>query len=303
MSKYLEKNAENRKIIKRVAMVTLMANIFLTIAKVVLGIVFVNMAVISDAVHTASDAITTLLVLFAVAVSSPKPDKKHNYGHEKIEPLLILLFALILAGTGGYLFYEGVVGIIAPQIITINYFLIGIIVASLVVKEVLFWYVMKHAKKTKSDMLRAEAWHHRSDSLSSVAVLIGLVCSYFIGTNLAESIAILVVSLLIVKVAVQIAIPAINNLIDKAADEKICEQIKQIAMETPGVKSIDKLQTRMFGAGIYVDIEVCVEGNLTVIESHDIAKNVHDILEAHDELNIKHCNVHIHPYIEETKEE
>lgn len=292
---YLDKKAANDKIIKKVAVVTLIANAVLTVAKIGFGAIFMNMSVLSDAVHSLTDVVTTLLVLLAVVFSKPTADKQHNYGHERVEPIMSLFFSLILAVVSAMFVFEGIKGIINPVATEINWYLIGVTIFSILCKEGMFWYTNHYAKITKSNILKADAWHHRSDSFSSIAVLIGLVVGIFIGTNLAESIAVLAVALLLIKVTIQIVINSVNQLVDKAVDEKTEEQLRQIIVETEGVVAVDVLKTRLFGNSIYVDVEICVCSSLTVGEAHKIAEAVHDRLEGQQEFPIKHCAVHVNP--------
>jgi cation diffusion facilitator family transporter len=292
---YYKQALQNKAVIKRVSLITLSANIVLTALKLVFGAVFLNISVLSDAAHSASDVITTVIVLIAIAVAKPETDKQHNYGHEKIEQLLVLAFSVILIGTAGFLVFKGITGIISPEKTSLNYYLLSETALSIVSKEAMYWYTMRHAKKTGSGALKADAWHHRSDSLSSIAVLIGLVTGIFTKTNLVESIAVILVALLIAKVGVQIAIPSINQLIDKALDEKTCEKLKAIILQTDGVEGMDSLQTRLFGGGVYVDVEIRVNGALSVSDSHKIAQAVHDKLERQNNCFVKHCNVHVNP--------
>jgi len=287
---------ETSKIILRIAAVTIATNIILMVAKMVLGLIFGSLSVVSDAIHTASDLFTSLLVVLAVFLSSPKRDKKHNYGHEKVESLMILFFAAVLVAVGGGLIWQGIEGIVQGTPTSANPYLIAVIALSLVVKESMFWFVRHYARKTKSDILKAEAWHHRSDSLSSVAVLIGLVAGQFMKTSIVESIAVFLVAVLIFKVAFDIAKPAIHQLTDRAVDEKTSEMIRTIVLGVSGVENIDCLRTRMFGNNkIFVDLEIAVDGNLTTTQSHDIAQEVHDTLEGTSDLRIKHCVVHVNP--------
>jgi len=286
---------DTRRIVLKVSIVTIVVNLLLTAVKFTFGIMFDNLSVISDALHSGSDLFTSFLIILAVFLSSPKRDKKHNYGHEKVEPLATLFLSLILGAVAIYLAWQGIEGLISPSATELNWYLIGTVVISLVAKEWMFWYEMHYAKKYKSEILRADAWHSRSDSLSSIAVLIGLVASAFIHTNIVESIAVLVVSIMILKVAFDIMRPAINQLVDKAASEETYNKIKEIASGINGVESVDELRTRMFGNKIYVDIEIAVSGKLTVEQSHEIAQSVHDILEATESLQIKHCMVHVNP--------
>ena len=294
-STYLEKHKENAKIVLRVTVVGILANVLLVVLKTIFGVLYGNLSVVSDAVHSATDLITSLFIVVAVFISSPKSDKSHNYGHEKREPLMVMFFSLVLAGVGGLLVWQGISGIISPVSPSVNYYLIGVIVVSLVVKEALFLYGLYYAKKTKSELLKADAWHSRSDSLSSLAVLIGLVCSLFMQTNLVESIAILVVALMIFKVAFDIFRPAVNQLTDKSADEKTCNTIREVAISVEGVSAVETLRTRMFGNMIYVDITIEVDGALDVNNAHVISRAVHDNLEAIENLRIKHCNVAVVP--------
>jgi len=291
----LSTHSQNAKIILRVMIVGIIVNVVMVALKLVFGLLFDNLAVLSDAVHSATDLLTSIAVIFAVFLSSPKRDKKHNYGHEKVEPLMLLFFALLIAAVGGLLVWQGIVGIISPRPAELNWFLLGTTIVSILFKEALFWYGMYYAKKIKSELLRADAWHSRSDSLASLAVLIGLIFSIFISTDIAESISVLVVSVLIFKVAFSIFHPAVKQLIDTAASEKTCELIRETAKQTEGVNSIKSLRTRMFGNKIYVDIIIEVNGNLNVSQAHNIASSVHDSLEAKEELQIKHCTVSIVP--------
>lgn len=287
----------NSKIILKVTLITLIANIVLTVLKIVFGLIFGNLAVISDAIHSMTDVATSLLVIIGVFISSPKRDKKFNYGREKTESLIVLFFSVVLIGTGCFLFWKGIEGIINPVSSTVSFYLLGVTIVSIISKEGMFWYTRHYGKKVNSQMLIADAWHHRSDSLSSIAVLIGLVVGIFTKNNLAESIAILFVALLIIKVAFDILRPAINQLLEKSANEKTSNKIIEITNSIDGVKSIDTLRTRIFGNKIYVDIEISVDKNLTVEQSHDIAQTVHDVLEATEELSIKHCMVHVNPFL------
>lgn len=297
-SQYLELNKKNTGTVKRVATATLSVNILLTILKLTVGAVYGNVSVLSDAFHSLSDVGTTVLVILAVALSNPKEDRKHNYGHERIEPLLVLLFAVILLAVGGTLIWQGISGLITPKETTVNYVLIGVTVASVVVKEGMYHFTAHFARKLKSATLKADAWHNRSDSLSSIAVLAGLVAGIYIGTDIVENVAVLLVALLIVKVAVEVAITSVNQLIDKAVDEKTETELRTIVAETEGVRGIDSFRTRLFGAAVYIDVEIKVDPTLTVIAAHDIAEEVHCRLEHQSSCPVKHCSVHVNPDVD-----
>jgi len=287
---------QHAKIIIKVSVVTIIVNLVLVVIKSVLGALFNNLSVISEAVHSASDLFTSFLIIAAVFLSSPKRDKTHNYGHEKVQPLVTLFLAIILAVVGGFLAWRGIEGIISPKVAQLNWYLVGVMILSIIVKEAMFWYEIYYAKKLNNAMLKADAWHSRSDSLASAAVLIGLIASTFMKNDILQSIAVLVVAAFIIKVSYDICKPAINNLTDKAAGEKVGARIKEIAAAVEGVLAVDSLRTRMHGNKIFVDIEIAVDKGLTVEQSHDIAQAVHDVLEAVEELCIKHCMVHVNPF-------
>ena len=292
---YMKNQTHSLRLVKRAAMVGLVGNAGLTILKVVLGLVFFNMAVLSDAAHSAMDAVTTLLVILAASVSKPTRDKEHNYGHEKRESLIVLFLSLFMFATAVLLVVQGVRGLISVTESEFNLWLVGVVVVSILVKEALFHYTNHYAKKTRSAALRADAWGHRLDCVTSVAVLVGLVLTIWIGTDLAESIAVLVVALFIVRIAYKVFRGAYNQLVDKAADKKDLDKIMEIAEGVEGVQSVDSLNTRLFGSAILVDMEISVCGEMTVDASHDIAQQVHDLLEGDTNLRIKHCNVHVNP--------
>ncbi|MCL2822199.1 MAG: cation diffusion facilitator family transporter [Firmicutes bacterium] len=291
--KQIKTHSQASKIILKVMIVGIIVNIVLVGLKFSFGLFFDNIAVLSDAAHSATDLVTSIAVIFTVFLSSPKRDSKHNYGHEKVEPLMLLFFALFIAGIGVLLVWQGITGIISPQAAQFNWFLVGATVISILFKEALFWYGIYYAKKIKSDLLKADAWHSRSDSLASIAVLIGLVFSIFLSTDIAESIAVLLVSILIFKVALDIFIPAVKQLTDTAASEKTCQLIKDTTLQLPEVLSVKSLSTRMFGNKIYVDLVIQIDGNLSAKQACTIASRVHDLLEAKEELQIKHCTVGI----------
>ena len=299
-SKYLELDAETRRAVKKVSIVSMSFNTALVVAGFIIGGIFANLSVISDAAHTFADIGVGALVLLAVAVSKPTADKTHNYGHEKREPLIVLFFALGLLGLCGYLLFSGISGIIMPTAVEGGFnaewwILASVVIASLAIKEAMFWYQIYYAKKHKSNLLRANAWHSRTDSFSSVGVLAGLIASVYIGNNLVESIAVLLVAVLIAWIAVKILLKAVGGLTDKAVDEETHNALKEIIEKVEGVQSVDKLQTRQFGGAIYVDVEIGVDGVLNVAEGHDIAEAVHDTLEGLEEHAIKHVHVHVNP--------
>jgi cation diffusion facilitator family transporter len=291
------KNSDSKIIIK-VSIVSIVLNLILSISKLVSGLVFDNFAVFSDGVDSATDVLTAIVIIVTVFLSSPKTDKDHNYGHEKTESIVTLLFSLALFGLVYFLINKGITGLIYSKQSSVNPFLIAVTIISIAVKEAMFWYKIYYAKKIKSDILKADAWNNRTDSLTSVCVLIGLFLNTFLGSSIFESIAVLIVSVFVFKVALQIFLTAIGQLRDKAADDSIVQKIRFVTLSVKGVHRVDSLQTRIFGKSIFVDLEIAVDGEISVNLSHNIAQNVHDQVESISDVNIKHCTVHVNPYCE-----
>ena len=251
---------------------------------------------ISDAVHSSSDVIGSLIVIVGVKMSEKSSDKDHPYGHERMESVASLILAGILAAAGFSIGREACLSVwkrtyltaAAPGVLA----LIAAIV-SIVVKETMFWYTWINAKKIRSGALKAEAWHHRSDALSSVGALIG-IGGALLGVRVMEPIASIVICLFILKVAIDIFREAVDNMVDHACDTETEEAIRSCAAKQEGVIRVDILRTREFGRKIYVDLEISADGNLTLFAAHDIAQKVHDTIEE-TFPEVKHIMVHVNP--------
>ena len=164
---------------------------------------------------------------------------------------------------------------------------------SIVVKEWMYWYTRSAAKKIHSDALMADAWHHRSDSLSSIGALVGIAFAMG-GFPIMDSVASVVICLFIVKAAVDIFRDAVNKMVDRSCDQETLEKMSQLILAQPGVEGLDLLQTRLFGAKIYVDAEIAVQADLPLRQAHAIAAAVHDAMEEAFPM-VKHCMVHVNP--------
>lgn len=283
------------KILRQVAIVTFIANVLLFILKIVVGSIFDNLAVKADAWHSAADVVMPLTIIVVSFFISEQPDKKHNYGRERVETIFTLILAVVIAGIGVMLGVEGIHGLIEPVASNQDWVLIAVTIASLVIKEATFVYGIIYAKKIHSETLRINAWHNCSDGLSSVAVLLGLLCSKFIGNNIFESIAVIVVALLIIKVAIESILTASRQLVDHAVDEKTVTAIQEVVKNVAGVEAVSDVRTRWFGNRIYIDLAVVVDQNITVAAGNKIATAVRDALLNHTALMIKDCVVAIKP--------
>lgn len=288
---------EFEKTAVRISVVTIFVNAALAAFKLIAGLFGNSTALISDAIHSASDVFSTIIVLIGIKISAKKADKKHPFGHERFECVAAILLAAVLFATGVGIGYDGVDNIITgaynsfevPKIIA----LVAAVV-SIIVKEGMFWYTYAAAKKINSSALKADAWHHRSDALSSVGSLIGVIGGLY-GVKILDSIACILICLLIMKAAVQIFIDAINKMTDQACDEKTESAIKKFIENFEGVERLDELMTRMFGNRIYVIAEIACDGELSLFRAHEIAERVHRGIENEFPL-VKHITIHVNPY-------
>ena len=289
------------KIVKRVSYLTILFNIILAVLKLLAGIISNSSAMISDAVHSFSDVGTTIIAFIGIIIASKDEDDSHRYGHERLECVASIILSMILFIVG---FEIGISGINA--LIENNYekvpgiFAIVAAIISIITKELMYQYTIHASNKIKSNALKADAWHHRSDSLSSVGALIGIILSR-LGFPYFDVIASIIIAIIICKIAIDIFLDATNKLVDKSCDEEMVEEIKKVVMKQKGVMGIDDIKTRIFAEKIYVDIEISADGEKTLNETHDIAEKVHDTVEKKFE-NVKHCMVHVNPYVEDKNE-
>lgn len=280
----------------RVSWVSVVVNLLLSAGKLLAGIVAHSGAMVSDAVHSASDVFSTIIVMVGVQLSSRQADDDHRYGHERFESVASVALALILLETGLLIGWKGLktifsgsyAGLTAPGALAL-----AAAVVSILVKEWMYWYTRSAAKKIRSDALMADAWHHRSDSLSSVGALVGIAFA-MAGYPILDSVASVVICLFIVKAAVDIFRDAVDKMVDRSCDQQTLEAMTGLIQAQPGVVRLDLLQTRLFGARIYVDAEIAVDGGLSLCQAHAIAEQVHEAMEA-DFPMVKHCMVHVNP--------
>ncbi len=280
----------------RVSMVSIVANIILTICKFLAGILAHSGAMISDAIHSASDVFSTFVVIIGVRISGRASDKDHPYGHERMECVAAIVLATILAVTG--LGIGGsAIGTIAggdyTRLAVPGRLALAAAVLSIVVKEGMYQYTRVHARRIDSGALMADAWHHRSDALSSIGALIGIAGSR-LGFPAADPIASVVICFFIEKAAYEIFRDAVNKMVDKACEDEVEMEFMQCAKGQDGVLGVDLLHTRVFGNKIYVDIEIRVDGDKSLREAHGIAERVHDAIEKKFP-KVKHIMVHVNP--------
>ena len=284
------------KIANRVSFITIIGNVILSVVKFLAGIIAHSNAMISDAVHSASDVFSTIVVIIGIKLASKEADKEHPYGHERLECVAAIVLAMVLVITGLGIGAEALKSIVqgnysdlqVPGILA----LIAAIV-SIVSKEAMYWYTRYYAKKIDSSALMADAWHHRSDAFSSIGALVGIGGAR-VGFPVMDSVASLVIFVFIVKAAYDIFKDAMDKMLDHSCDEETEKHIYDCVMKNEHVRGIDLLQTRIFGNKIYVDVEIQLYASYTLEEAHNIAETVHKDIE--DSFpKVKHIMVHVNP--------
>ncbi len=287
---------EFEKIAMNVSYVSIAANVVLSVFKLLAGIVAHSGAMISDAVHSASDVFSTIVVIIGIRISSKQSDKEHPYGHERMECVAAIVLATILAVTGLVIGYSAVGKILSGDYANLEVPGAMALIAALIsiaVKEAMYWYTRYNAKKIDSSALMADAWHHRSDALSSVGALAGIAGAR-LGYPICDAAASLCICFFIAKAAYDIFRDAVDKMVDKACDEATENELKNCALAQEGVLGVDLLRTRVFGNKIYVDIEIRADGDGSLREAHGVAERVHDSIEGNF-ARVKHIMVHVNP--------
>lgn len=289
------------KVATRVSLVSIIGNLFLSLIKAIAGIFAHSGAMVSDAVHSASDVFSSIIVIIGVRISAKESDEQHPYGHERFECVAAIVLAVILFMTGLFIGIDASKTILAGnyQNLTIpGRLALFAAILSIVSKEAMFWYTIHYANHYDSGALRADAWHHRSDAFSSIGALIGIFGARM-GIPVLDPVASLVICVFIVKAAYDIFKDAIDKMVDASCDEETESAIRSCAFEQDGVENVDLVQTRVFGNKIYVDMEISADGDKTLYEGHEIADRVHDAIEQNFP-KVKHIMVHVNPV--QTKE-
>lgn len=287
---------EFQRVANKVSFVTIIGNILLSVMKLIAGFIAHSNAMISDAIHSASDVFSTFVVIIGIKLASKKADKEHPYGHERLECVAAIVLSMVLFITGfgiGAAALKNITSgdynnIVVPGILA----LVAAIV-SIVSKEAMYWYTRYNAKRIDSSVLMADAWHHRSDAFSSIGALIGIAGAR-LGFPIMDSIASLIIFVFIIKAAYDIFKDAIDKMVDHACDDDTVNQIRECVMKHEDVLGIDMLQTRIFGNKIYVDLEISTDGSYTLSKAHTIAESVHDDIEK-SFPKVKHIMVHVNP--------
>ena len=275
-----------------VSLVSIIGNIILSLFKLIAGVLGNSGAMISDAVHSASDVFSSIIVIIGVKFAAKESDKNHPYGHERFECVAAIILSVILLVCGLFIGNDAIEKISAetPRNLAVPG-IVALVAAlvSIVSKEAMYWYTRHYAKAYDSGALMADAWHHRSDALSSIGAFAGILGARM-GFPLMDTIASLVICIFIFKAAYDIFMDAVEKMVDRSCSDEMEKEITDCAISQDGVIGVASIQTRVFGNKIYVEIDIFAEGTLSLKKSYEISKRVHDAIE-HKFEKIKHISV------------
>lgn len=283
-------------IIRNLSLVSVIGNAILSGFKMFAGIIGNSGAMISDAIHSFSDVLTTLIAWVGVKVSKRNADSSHPYGHERLECVASLVLGLVLMATGIGIGKVGVENILSGNYETLaipsSIALVAAIV-SIVGKEAMYWYTRYYAKLINSAAFLADAWHHRSDAFSSIGSLIG-IGGAMLGFPVMDSVASVVICIFIVKVAYDISKDALVKMLDTSCGEDYEKKLAEDILAQEDVLGVDMLRSRMFGNKVYIDLEISVDGDKSLWEAHEVAERVHKNVEQQFS-DVKHIMIHVNP--------
>ncbi len=291
---------EREKKIYRVTVIGSLVNIALTILKFIAGAIGRSAAMTADAVHSLSDLVTDVIVIVFVGIAGKPDDRDHGYGHGKFETLATLIVGVILLSVGIGIAYSGIKAIIAslnghipepPGMIALI-----VAIVSIIAKEWVYRYTVSRGRNLDSTAVIANAWHHRSDALSSLGTLAGIAGAMFLGENwrILDPIAAVIVSLFIIKTSYDIIRPSIDELLEKSLPDETIAEISQLIESVPGVVGVHKLRTRRIGNNIAIEVHTEMDGDLSLREAHGIATEVEHRLRQRYGTGT-HIGIHMEP--------
>ncbi len=291
-------NNERTKASQKITLIGAVVDFLLAIFKVISGMLGNSGALIADGIHSFSDLLSDGVVLYAAKHANEEADEDHPYGHKRFETVATLGLAIILAIVGIGIIYDAIERLDNPNVLSHSMLLFGVTVLSILSKELLFWVTIKVAKTYKSNMLKANAWHHRSDALSSVVVLVGIFGSLN-GYPYLDGVAAIIVGLMVMAIAWELGSNATKELVDTSIDIKEVEKLRKVIGMISGVNSVHSLRTRKIGHAISADVHVQVDPFLSVSEGHIITISVERVAKECLE-DLHDVTVHIDPEDDET---
>jgi len=294
-----EKLENGNKQIKSVTNLGIVANICLAAVKVFFGVTANSMALVADGIHSLSDMTTDLAVLLGIHFGSKKPDRKHPYGHGRLETFSAGFIGMVLVVVGSAMIYYAALQVAARHVARPRIVVLVIAVVSIIAKEWLYQLTRRIAVRSHSSALYANAWHHRSDAFSSVAVVIGVIALRF-GFDYGDQVAAMAVGMMIIFVGVRVLGDCLREFTETAVDSGTVKHIENIINANSSVRDWHKLRTRMVGREVFLDLHILVDPDLSVAAAHEISDSLEKALheEVHRPVNII---VHIEPDMPELK--
>lgn len=283
-------------IIRNLSLVSIIGNAILSGFKMFAGITGNSGAMISDAIHSFSDVLTTVIAWVGVKISKRAADNSHPYGHERMECVASLVLGLILMATGIGVGKVGIENILSGRYETLavpSTIALAAAIISIIGKEAMYWYTRYYAKLINSAAFLADAWHHRSDAISSVGSLIG-IGGAMLGFPVMDSAASVVICLFIIKVAYDISKDALDKMLDTSCGEEYEKKLAAYISSQKDVVGVDMIRSRMFGSKVYIDLEISVDGDKSLREAHEVAERVHAEVERQFP-DVKHIMIHVNP--------
>lgn len=272
--------------------VSIVGNFILALMKLIVGFLYSSIALISDGVHSISDVVTSVAGYFGIKVASKPPDRDHPFGHSRFEPLVAFLIGEALLLVAYEIGKDSLVRLLYGEGIEVNGIMLGVTVLSILVKEAMFRYSVYVGRKLNSQILIADAYHHRSDSLSSVAVLIGLGLQR-LGFSRGDAFAGLVVAGFLVKVSFEIILENVGYLTGRAPPFEICKEIRNRALSVPNVLGVHDLRAHYVGNKLHVELHIEVLPELSLKEAHDVSEEVKKRIEELPEVEVAFVHVDI----------
>ncbi len=286
---------------QKVTIVGALIDFLLSIIKIILGFIGQSGALIADGIHSFSDLLTDWVTWYAAKLSGDAPDADHPYGHERFETVATLGLSIFLAIVGTVIIFEGFSRFSNPNALKHENWLIAAAALSILSKEILYWYTVKVARDIKSDLLKANAWHHRTDAFSSIVVVIGIIGAAN-GYFFLDSVAAMIVGILIIYIGWQLGFEATKELVDTSIDQEDIKALHLALSEIKGVNSVHTLRTRKVGHKKSADVHVQVNPFLSVSEGHIISVSVERVAKESIE-DLDDVTVHIDPENDEEKED
>lgn len=293
---------QEEQIIKQNTLFAMIVNILLAILKLISGILGNSSVLISDAINSIGDILTNIVVYISSVFSKKEKDSSHPYGHEKYDSIISIFVGLVIIYTAYEVGSHAITLIIQlinnETVIEIpKWYTLAAALLTIVAKELLYRKTIIDASKARSSALKAQALDHRSDTIASFGASIAIIAA-MLGFGFLDPIASIIIAIFILRLGINVIMTGINQVVDKAADPNITKQIEEIIHKYSEIRSIDELKTRQFAMKVYVDLEIGLDYNLTLEESHEIAEKIHMDLEE-SIPDILHCHIHVNPYYED----